>query len=74
MSVKTKKSKPALNKAVLRKVKGNQQIVAKIITATGKSYPTVMRWLEQNSQLLTQVACLNVICEELKLKQSEVLS
>lgn len=75
MAVKTKKiTKRGIKSPVLKQVKGNTDIVSKIISATGKSYPTVMRWLTDNSTLLTQAACLNVICSELNLKQSEVLA
>lgn len=75
MGVKTKKSKQKGLKAdVLRQIKNDDALISKIIFASGKSYPTVMRWLTQNSILLTQAACLNVICAELNLTQTEVLS
>lgn len=72
MGVKTRKG--AIKPGVLKKIKGDSDLIAKIIFATGKSYPTVIRWVNNNSVLLTQAACLNVICSELKLEQSDVLN
>lgn len=75
MKVKSNKSKKgALKASILKKVKENTQIVADIIKNTGKSYPTVMRWLKDNSIQLTQVDCLNTICKGLDVEQSEVLN
>lgn len=74
---KNKKKKsagtPALDKEVLKRVKGDTQIVAAIITATGKSYPTVQRWLDTNSEMLTTAKVLNVICQSLNLTWPDVL-
>jgi UDP-N-acetyl-D-mannosaminuronic acid transferase (WecB/TagA/CpsF family) len=79
MSVKTKKTKtrkakPALKTEVIRQIKRSKVVIGGLIISTGKSYPTVMRWINDNSQQLTQAACLGVICTELKLTQSEVLN
>lgn len=75
MTVKKKKRVkiPALKKEVLKQVKGNTQIVADIIQATKKSYPTVMRWLDENSEMLTTAKCLTVICTSLSITQEEAL-
>lgn len=62
-----------LTKEAIRKIKKNPAIVAKLVAASDKSYPTVMRWIDKNSEQLTTAACLEVICSELKLTQDQVL-
>lgn len=78
MLTKNKKKKRSntngLNKSVLKRIKGDTQIVADIIRATGKSYPTVMRWLDENSELLTTAKALKAICEGLQITQEEALA
>lgn len=62
-----------LTKKTIRQIKMSTVIVAKLVQASGKSYPTIMRWLDENDVMLTTAACLQVICEELKVTQDEVL-
>lgn len=62
-----------LTKKVIRMVKMDTLIIANLVHASGKSYPTIMRWLDENHEMLTTAACLNVICEALKMSQEEVL-
>lgn len=63
-----------ITKPILKQVKNNKSIVARLVAETGKSYPTVMRWIRLNSDALTNATPLKVICEELKLNPEEVLS
>lgn len=73
--VKSKKvKKGTLKVAILKEIKQNTRLVAAIITTTGKSYPTIMRWLQGNNIALTNVATLTVICKELNVKQSDILN
>ena len=53
-----RKSVPALKPAIIKKIKGNNQLIGLIIIETRKSYPTVKRWLDDNSAQLTMAACL----------------
>lgn len=71
---KKRNLKPALKPSVLKKVSENHQLISDIIFATGKSYPTVKRWLALNMEQLTMEACLSEICKTLKLDKSQVLA
>lgn len=62
-----------ITKKYLKIIRTNRNIVARLINETGKAYPTVMRWFEVNSEMLTTATALKVICEELKVKQSDIL-
>lgn len=73
--VKSKKvKKGTLKVAILKEIKQNTRLVAAIITTTGKSYPTIMRWLQGNNIALTNAATLTIICKELNVKQSDILN
>jgi hypothetical protein len=75
MSQKTGKT-PVLRiqKDVLEKAKKSKGLIGRLIIETGKSYPTVMRWFDINSEMLTTASSLKVFCEELNLTQSEILT
>lgn len=55
------------------RAKNNKTIIARLVTENDKSYPTIMRWFEENSEMLTTAKSLKIICEELKQSQNEIL-
>lgn len=75
MKVKNNKKKTgAIKEAVLKRIKGNQDLTFKLINETGKSFSTIYRWINTNSDRLTQAGALSVICKELGLTQDQVLN
>lgn len=62
-----------IKKEVLAKLRMSPGIRGRICAATGKSYPTVQRWVEENAEGLTLEASLKVIREELNLTNDEIL-
>lgn len=46
---------------------------AKLMIVTGKSMFTIYRWLATNDISLTRADVLSVICDHLKVKQSDIL-
>lgn len=60
-----------LKKTILRKVQDSPEIFAKLIRATGKSYQTIKRWVDENDEMLTLAVCLKVICQELEISDWE---
>lgn len=60
-------------KKVLKKAKQNQIIIMRLVSTTGRTYSTIMRWLNNNDEMLTTADCLLIFCEELQLSQDEVL-
>lgn len=58
---------------ILKIARKNNVLVARLVQETGKSYPTVLRWFDNNSEMLTTASALKVICEELNMTQEQVL-
>lgn len=48
-------------------------IKAELIKANDKHPGTVQRWIDNNDEVLTTAKNLQIICEELEVKQKEVL-
>lgn len=62
-----------IKKEVLKQISDNAGIRGRICAATGKSYPTIQRWVEDNDEGLTLASALEVIREELGLTNDEIL-
>jgi hypothetical protein len=62
-----------IKRRVIKLIKKKPVLIAQLVVASGKSYPTIQRWLDNNDESLTTAACLKVICESLELSQDEVL-
>lgn len=62
-----------LKKEVLAKLRNSPGIRGRICAATGRAYPTVQGWVEENAEGLTLEASLKVIREELGLTNEEIL-
>lgn len=61
-----------LSQKVLEVLRTNEMIGA-LITATGKSYSTINRWIEKdNSKIIDSRICINVIKEKTGFSEEEI--
>lgn len=63
----------SLKPEIIRLVKENQTIRNRILTECEVSYPTVMRWLQENNDNLTKAKVLHIIGTELNLHRDDLL-
>lgn len=68
------KTKKRISSEVLKRIKENPELIAKLQIETERSYPTIMRWIRVGSDQLTKSYCLDLICKELRLPKSSVLT
>lgn len=62
-----------INSVIIQKMKKDNQIKADLVVASGKSYPTISRWINNNDERLTMKVCLNVIKKRYDLHKDEEL-
>lgn len=65
--------KMKLTKKVLNILEGSATIQGRIADASEKSFATVKRWIENNDEMLTTASNLQIIREETKLSDEEIL-
>lgn len=65
--------KMKIKKSVLEKIRNSAGIRGRLCAETGKSYPTIQRWVEENREGLTLESSLKVIREELGLTNNQIL-
>lgn len=66
--------KSSLSKQTIKEIRKSPKLLAELVGVTGKSYPTIKRWVDKNSKLLLNVDCLRVISESLGKSESELMS
>lgn len=62
-----------IKKQIIKQILGDEELKLKLIKGLKKSYPTIQRWLNENHQLLTTADALEILQNELGLKQEEIL-
>lgn len=62
-----------LKKEVLKKIQNSRGIMGRLCAETGKTFPTILRWVENNDEGLTLASSLKVIREELNLTDDQIL-
>lgn len=62
-----------IKKEVVKKIAANKGIIGRICAETGKAYPTILRWVDENDEGLTLASALKVIREELGLTDEQIL-
>jgi hypothetical protein len=62
-----------LNNNTVNLIKGNSQIMGRLMIMFNKSSYTISRWIEDNDVRLTTSGALQVLREELKMDDTEIL-
>lgn len=63
-----------ISKNILEKIKNDDEIILQLMRATKRSYPTIMRWINESNEHLTTAAALEIICIGLKITREEALT
>jgi len=59
---------------VIEKLNQDAYIKAELVRVTGKSYPTISRWIDNNSDMLTLKVVVDTIKEMYKLTDKEIFT
>lgn len=69
------KTKGALTKPAISALRANRKrIIPVLMMECGKSATTIIRWIDNNNDYLTQQKCLDVICKELGIPKNKILN
>jgi len=59
---------------VVEKLKQDAYLKAELVRVTGKSYPTISRWITNNDDMLTLKVVVDVIKEKYLLKEEQIFA
>lgn len=61
-----------ISTAIIEKMKNDNQVKADLVNMTGRSYPTISKWIRENDDRLTMKVCLTVIKKRFDLEENDL--
>lgn len=62
-----------ISEAAIKKIRGNQRCMGRLVTHFNKHYMTIIRWLDEKNVILVTPDAVQIITEETELTRDEIL-
>lgn len=64
--------KMIIKESIIEKMKNDPVLKSDLVRVTGKSYPTICRWIGDNDEMLTLKSCVDLIKESYQITDEEL--